>query len=238
MAIIICKYGIKHLANTNTYFVSFQCESMFLLECGKFTQEKRSMVKHGFNIEGGWRRRKTHVASSPKSSDTISLTFSSVSTNRKYVWHLLNRHTVYDSWWPSQRIKTCRRFNSSSLTALWVIRQLEGVWHKPILILGSLRWLFAADFRKEAALMSCFSWANKRVKLLSSQLNWLHWAYFTQSHNNLKKYDTIMQENHFQNNLLLHLQARSCIKHQTLDYSFVGNWTHVNMLMYPLLIIR
>ncbi len=97
IAIIICKYGIKHLANTNTYFVSFHCESMFLLECGKFTQEKRSMVKHGFNIEGGWRRRKTHVASSPKSSDTISLTFSSVPTNRKYVWHLLNRHTVYNS---------------------------------------------------------------------------------------------------------------------------------------------
>lgn len=168
MAIIICKYGIKHLANTNTYFVSFHCELMFLLECGKFTQEKRSMVKNGFHIEGGWWRRKTCVASSPKSSDTISLTFSSVPTNRKYVWHLLNRHTVYDSWWPSQRIKTGRRFNSSSSTALWVIRQLEGVWHKPILILGSHRWLFAADFRKEAALMSSFSWANKRVKLLSS----------------------------------------------------------------------
>ncbi len=54
MAIIICKYGIKHLANTNTYFVTFHRESMFLLECGKFTQEKRSMVKNGFHIEGGW----------------------------------------------------------------------------------------------------------------------------------------------------------------------------------------
>lgn len=173
------------------------------------------------------------MASFQKSSDTISLTFSSVYTNRNYVWHLLNRHTVYDSWWPSQRTKTGWRFNSSSSTALWVIRQLEGVWHKPILIFGSHRWLFAADFRKEAALMSCFSWANKGVKLRSSYLlfialrgwfatRWGHLIDIELISCRVTKYfwKRIMKLISKQFNGTS-VQARSCIKHEKENYSFL-----------------